>query len=67
MTETALTTALNMSYMAENLAMFGIVVGVALLLAGIGFVVLALVVLGVRVPRKLEVPAAETAQAVPSV
>ena len=57
-TETALTTALNMSYMAENLAMFGIVVGVALLLAGIGFVhVLALVVLGVRVPRKLEVPA----------
>jgi hypothetical protein len=43
------------------------VVGVALLLAGIGFVVLALVVLGVRVTRKLEVPAAETTQAVPSV
>jgi hypothetical protein len=45
-TETALTTALNMSYMAEQLSIFGIVVGVALLLAGIGFIILALVVLG---------------------
>jgi hypothetical protein len=41
-TQTALATALNMSYMAEQLAIFGLVVGVALLLAGIGFVVLAL-------------------------
>ena len=41
-TETALSTALNTSYMAEQLAIFGIVVGVALLLAGIGFLVLAL-------------------------
>jgi hypothetical protein len=40
--ETALATALNVSYMAERLAIFGIVVGAALLLAGIGFVVLAL-------------------------
>jgi hypothetical protein len=40
-TETALTTALNTSYMAEQLALFGIVVGIALLLAGIGFAVLA--------------------------
>jgi hypothetical protein len=40
-TETALATALNMSYMAEQLALFGIVVGVALILAGIGFIVLA--------------------------
>jgi hypothetical protein len=40
-TETALSTALNMSYMAEQLALFGIVVGVALLLSGIGFIVLA--------------------------
>jgi hypothetical protein len=45
-TETALTTALNMSYMAENLALFGIVVGVALLLTGVGLVILALAVLG---------------------
>ncbi len=41
-TETALTTALNTSYMAEQLSLFGIVVGVALLLAGIGFGILAL-------------------------
>jgi hypothetical protein len=41
-TETALTTALNMSYMAEQLSVFGIVVGVALLLSGVGFVILAI-------------------------
>jgi hypothetical protein len=41
-TATALSTALNMSYMAEQLAIFGIVVGVALLLAGIGFIILSL-------------------------
>ena len=41
-TETALTTALNMAYMAERLALFGILVGVALLLSGIGFIVLTL-------------------------
>ena len=40
-TETALTTALNMSYMAEQLSIFGIVVGIALLLSGIGFILLA--------------------------
>ena len=47
-TATALSTALNMSYMAEQLALFGIVVGVALLLSGIGFVILALGALGRR-------------------
>ncbi len=41
-TETALTTALNTSYMADQLGNFGIVVGVALLLSGIGFLILAL-------------------------
>jgi hypothetical protein len=40
-TETALATALNTSYMADKLGLFGIVVGVALLLSGIGFAVLA--------------------------
>ena len=40
-TETALTTALNTGYMAEQMALFGIVVGVALLLSGIGFGILA--------------------------
>jgi len=39
-TETALTTALNASFLAENVALFGIVVGIALLLTGIGFGVL---------------------------
>jgi hypothetical protein len=41
-TATALSTALNVSYMAEQMALFGIVVGIALLLSGIGFIVLAL-------------------------
>ena len=58
-TETALTTALNTSYMAEQLANFGIVVGVALLLSGIGFGVLTLGG-ALRAQRK---PAAEPAKA----
>jgi hypothetical protein len=41
-TETALATALNMSYMAEQLSLFSIVVGVALVLAGFGFAILAI-------------------------
>ena len=36
-TETSLTTALNMSFFAERVGMFGIVMGIALLLTGIGF------------------------------
>jgi hypothetical protein len=40
-TETALSTALNTSYMADRLGLFGIVVGIALFLSGIGFIVLA--------------------------
>ena len=47
-TETGLTTALNMSYMAEQLSIFGVVVGIALLLTGIGLMILALAVLGGR-------------------
>lgn len=39
-TETALSTALNASYMADRTGLFGIVVGIALLLTGIGFAVL---------------------------
>jgi hypothetical protein len=50
-TETALTTALNASYMADKLGLFGIVVGVALLLSGIGFVILAFSVLHRRLVR----------------
>jgi hypothetical protein len=41
-TETALSTALNMSYMATQLSLFSLVVGIALILAGVGFIVLAL-------------------------
>ena len=41
-TETALTTALNTSFFAERVAVFSIVMGVALLLTGIGFLVLTL-------------------------
>ena len=40
-TETALTTALNTSFFAERVALFSIVMGFALLLTGIGFLVLA--------------------------
>jgi hypothetical protein len=39
--ETALATALNASYMADRTALFGVVVGIALLLTGVGFGVLA--------------------------
>jgi hypothetical protein len=40
--ETALATALNVSYFAERVGVFGIVMGIALLLTGIGFLVLTL-------------------------
>jgi uncharacterized iron-regulated membrane protein len=39
-TETALSTALNASYMADRTGLFGLVVGIALLLTGIGFAIL---------------------------
>jgi len=41
-TETALTTGLNASYMADRIALFGVVVGIALLLSGFGFAILAI-------------------------
>ena len=41
-TETGLTAALNMSYMADQIGLFGIVVGIALLLTGFGFAILAI-------------------------
>jgi hypothetical protein len=44
-TETALTTALNTSYFAENVANFAIVMGIALMLVGAGFLVFLLVAL----------------------
>jgi hypothetical protein len=45
-TETALTTALNTGFMSEMLSIFSIIVGVALLLTGIGLVILAFAVFG---------------------
>jgi hypothetical protein len=41
-TETALTTALYLAYTGSAISLFGIVVGIALLLSGIGFLILAL-------------------------
>jgi hypothetical protein len=49
--ETALATALNVSYMAEQISIFGIVVGIALLLTGIGLVILAFAVFGRAAPE----------------
>ena len=40
MTETALATALNTSFFAESVATFAAVTGVALLLIGIGFLIM---------------------------
>jgi len=55
-TETALSTALNVSYMAEQIALFGLVVGIALLLSGIGFIILALIVLGAGAEKAATAP-----------
>jgi hypothetical protein len=41
-TETALSTALNVAFFAERVALCSIVMGIALLLTGIGFLVLTL-------------------------
>jgi hypothetical protein len=41
-TETALSTALNTSFFAERVAVFSIVMGIAMLLTGVGFLVLTL-------------------------
>jgi hypothetical protein len=60
-TETALSTALNVSYMATQISLFGLIVGIALLLSGIGFIVLAMG----RVPGRgspKEAPAPQPAQ-----
>ena len=64
-TETALSTALNTSYFAENVALFSIVMGVALLLTGIGFGVMALGLMprGIKSESKTETAVAPTAVA----
>lgn len=71
-TETALTTALNASYMAEQISLFGIVVGIALLLTGLGLGILAvggtlanaepaLKLFGKRTPKTAEAQVVPTA------
>jgi hypothetical protein len=62
-TETALSTALNTSYFAENVALFSIIMGIALVLTGIGFGVMSLGLLPVyrrkESAEKAPVPKAE--------
>ena len=62
-TETALATALNVSYMATQLSLFSLVVGIALLLSGIGFIVLAAGLVGAGATSKAREPSVEPGQA----
>jgi hypothetical protein len=55
-TETALTTALNTSYMAERISLFGLMVGLTLLLSGFGFAILAIGGALRRIPRPVSEP-----------
>ena len=58
-TSTALSTALNTAYFAEGVATFAIVMGIAMLLSGIGFLILTLRVL--REPSREAKPAEQAA------
>ena len=51
-TETALSTALQTSYFAEQVSLFSIVMGFALLLVGVGFLVLTLIALRQPAPAR---------------
>jgi len=64
--ETALTTALNTSYFAERVSLFSLAMGIALLLSGIGFLVLTIRLLApfgseaeVREPSRAFAPVAD--------
>jgi hypothetical protein len=63
-TETALTTALNTAYFAESVSLFAIVMGFALLLVGVGFLVLTLIAL--RRPAPAPEPGWAPSGAVPT-
>jgi hypothetical protein len=66
-TETALSTALNVSYMADRLALFSMVIGVALLLSGVGFGILSYAALyRRRVETAATAPAVKPATGAPS-
>jgi hypothetical protein len=62
-TETALSTALNTSYMAEQISLFGIAVGGAFLLVGLAFgaVALGAIKLPRRLPSRARAPQTEKA------
>lgn len=59
-TETALSSALNTAYFAENVALFSIIMGFALLLTGVGFGVVTLQVLRKPATRRAPRHAATT-------
>ena len=59
-TETALTTALNTSFFAEQVSLFSIVIGIALLLVGIGLGVLAFIAFRLVPVREAKKQAAST-------
>jgi hypothetical protein len=61
---TALSTALNTSYFAEQVSLFSLVMGIALLLTGIGFLVVAVWML--RPAARKEAVATPAATAVPT-
>jgi hypothetical protein len=64
--ETALTTALNTSYFAEQVSMFSFAMGIALLLSGIGFLVLTVRLLAPATRRGEAEREASAATAVPA-
>ncbi len=61
-TETALSTALNVSFFAERVALFSVMMGAALLLTGIGFLVLCIGQLRGAAPSVIMAPAATDRQ-----
>jgi hypothetical protein len=63
-TSTALQTALNTAYFAEGVATFAIVMGIAMLLSGIGFLILTLRVLHEPAAKKQPATAAPRQQAI---
>lgn len=65
-TETALTTALNTSYFAEQVSMFSLAMGIALLLSGVGFLVLTVRLLAPATGREQAPAEAAQASAVPA-
>ena len=60
--ETSLSTALYLAFAASGISLFAIVVGIALLLSGIGFVILALAVFGRKETASESSPAPPTAE-----